>query len=347
MNHLLQNVYLVSSIIGILISLAMIAQIFTPRKANFFIGLVVLIVAIELLFSWGAKSGYTNTPGAIPYWTLLNYLIIPPSIWLFVKYKTEHNFRFQSWHYLLYLPALVAYVTNFLATKSSVSLIDYPLWLLFTDYLPLLGTLFAISYFWLKYLRLPIPRSDKKAIFSQVKLVMLMLCLSLVCLFWLAFTFIGWKYYAWIEVTLSFLFLGFAFLHLLDNQDLPFLTTQAKNQDFHKYDDKKSLHLMDRRLKQYQYFLRPNLLLKELAAELELPSRYVSFLINHYHRKNYKEFINQYRIETFLNKAQSTEKDSKTLLGLALESGFSSKSTFNQVFKKQMGTSPSEYLSQG
>ena len=71
----------------------------------------------------------------------------------------------------------------------------------------------------------------------------------------------------------------------------------------------------------------------------------MSFLINHYHHKNYKEFINQYRIETFLNKAQSSQKDSKTLLGLALESGFSYKSTFNQVFKKHMGKSPSDYLS--
>ena len=91
-------------------------------------------------------------------------------------------------------------------------------------------------------------------------------------------------------------------------------------------------------------FLKPNLTLKELSSKLNLPTRYVSFLINHYHKKNYKEFINEFRIETFLTKAKSEEKDYKTLLALAFESGFSSKSTFNLVFKKHLGQSPSEYL---
>ena len=111
------------------------------------------------------------------------------------------------------------------------------------------------------------------------------------------------------------------------------------------------LHMMNRSfvtckntLNEKKLFLKPNLPLKELSYELNLPPRYVSFLINHYHKKNYKEFINTFRIETFLSKAKSEEKDYKTLLGLAMESGFSSKSTFNLVFKKHLGQSPSEYL---
>lgn len=344
MNNLLENLFLVSSIIGILISLAMMAQIFTQKKANFFMGLVVFIIAIELLFSWGAKSGYTNMPGAFPYWFLLNYLILPPSIWLFVKYNTDDNFKFQSWHYFLYFPAFLAYTMDLWSRNSALSLINYPLWIFFTDYLPLIGTVYAIGFFWVKYFQYTPFKSAPKAIFSQLRLVILMLSLSLVCLFWLIFSFVGWENYEWIEFTMTFLFIGFAFLHFLDNQGLPTLALKEKNKEFPNYDDQNSLQQIEQQLKEHQYFLKPNLPLKELAAELELPSRYVSFLINHYHHKNYKEFINQYRIEAFLNKAQSSEKDSKTLLGLALESGFSSKSTFNQVFKKQMGKSPSEYL---
>jgi len=345
MNHLLQDIYLVSSIIGLLISLAMMAQVLTQRKANFFMGLVVFMIAIELLFSWGAKSGYTNQPGAIPYWYLLNYLILPPSIWLFVKYHTDDNFQFQPWHYLLYLPAVLAYIVEFWFKGTSVSLAEYPLWSIFIDYLPLIGTVYAVGYFWTKYFQLNPFKSGKKAFFGQLRLVILMFSLSLVCLFWLVFSFIGWAYYEWIEFTLTFLFMSFAFLHFLDNQGLPALALKEKNKEFPHHDDQKSLRLMEEKLKEHQYFLKPKLPLKELAAELDLPSRYVSFLINHYHQKNYKEFINQYRIQAFLDKAQSSEKDSKTLLGLALDSGFSSKSTFNQVFKKQMGKSPSEYLS--
>ena len=102
---------------------------------------------------------------------------------------------------------------------------------------------------------------------------------------------------------------------------------------------------LDRILQEKQLYARPNLSLKELSAELHLPSRYISHLINRYHQKNFKEFINDYRIKAFIRKAQSPVDKHKTLLALAFEAGFNSKSTFNQVFKSQMGQSPTEFLS--
>ena len=93
-----------------------------------------------------------------------------------------------------------------------------------------------------------------------------------------------------------------------------------------------------------QLFIKPDLSIKELSRELGLPSRYLSYLINRYHHKSYKEFINHRRIDTFIAKARTSEVKHKTLLALALESGFNSKSTFNQAFKNYKGQSPSEYL---
>jgi AraC-like DNA-binding protein len=206
----------------------------------------------------------------------------------------------------------------------------------------------VITYFWVKYFQLNHLRgfkAQKNGILIQLRLLMLMSSLTLICLFWLTFEFIGFKYFEFIEFTIIFLFFGFAFFNFLESQTFPTVALEDKNREFPNYDDQENLNLLEEILKERKLFLKPNLPLKELSAELDLPLRYVSFLINHYHNKNYKEFINQFRIETFLEKAKSGEQNYKTLLGLALESGFSSKSTFNQVFKNHLGKSPSEYLS--
>lgn len=347
MNNLLESIFLVSSIIGILIGLALLSQIFTKRKANFFIGMVVLVIAFELLFSWGGQSGYNNTKDAFPIALLLNYLIIPPSIWIFIRYSTDDNFQFQPIHFLLFIPAVIQSVVEITSLKMEAKLRDNILWIWLSEYLPLIALISLVTYFWIiyfKHFQHQTARTEKKVLATQMRLLLLMVSLTFMGVFWLTFTFIGWKHFELIEYTIILLFFGFAFINFLDNQHFPILSLEDKNKEFSQYDDLRQLKKLENTLNEKKLFLKPNLPLKELSAELNLPPRYVSFLINHYHKKNYKEFINTFRIETFLSKAKSEEKDYKTLLGLAMESGFSSKSTFNLVFKKHLGQSPSEYL---
>ena len=343
-----QNLFLVSSIIGVLIGFALLTRVMTRKKGDFFLGLVVLTLAVELFFSWGAMSGFNNSPGVFPYWMFLNYLLLPPSIWLFVKYHIDDNFQFRFGHLWLFLPAAVAYLLDVWSYMASLSLIKYTAWIWFSQYLPLLGMIYVLGYFWIKYFRinqLKGFKSRKNSFLSQMRFIILMSCLTIVCLLWLTFEFIGFRYYELIEYTFIFLFFGFAFFIFLESQTFPDLAFETKNREFPNYDDQENLALLEQVLKETRSYLNPSFPLKELSLELNLPARYVSFLINHYHQKNYKEFINQYRIDAFLEKIRSGENEYKTLLGLALESGFSSKSTFNQVFKNHMGKSPSEYLS--
>ena len=141
---------------------------------------------------------------------------------------------------------------------------------------------------------------------------------------------------------------GFTFhqcFYFINIQTFPTQQKIAKSKIyFPKYNDQQELKRLNLVVKEKELFLTPNFSLKDLSNTLKLPKRYVSYLINRYHDKNYKEFINDFRIQTFLQKAQSDEKNHKTLLALALESGFNSKSTFNQVFKNHVGKTPSEYL---
>jgi AraC-like DNA-binding protein len=59
--------------------------------------------------------------------------------------------------------------------------------------------------------------------------------------------------------------------------------------------------------------------------------------------QSYYDFINQYRIEEFKNRLADPESERYNLLSIAFDSGFQSKGTFNSIFKKFTGMTPSEY----
>ena len=322
-------------------------QVFGRRKADFFIGIVGLMMAIELFFAWGSLSGFNRSPEILPYWNLLNYWIFPPSIWLFIKYSSDDNFRFEPKSFILFIPAIIFYLIEIFKELFGMNLMDYSLWRWFSDYLPMLATTTALLYFWINYVqhhkRVPF-KATHSVILSQLRLLLLMLSLSLICVLWIVFSFIGWDNFEWIVMVLSVLFIGLALMNFLESQNFPSFAGQNASSKFPQFNDQENLDLLEQTLKENQYFLKPNLPIKELAAEMGIPDRYLSFLINNYHQKNYKEFINKYRVDAFIQKAQSSKKDRMTLLGLALESGFSSKSTFNHVFKSQTGKTPKEYL---
>ena len=91
-------------------------------------------------------------------------------------------------------------------------------------------------------------------------------------------------------------------------------------------------------------YLNPDLNLSDLAKELQMNRAQLSQIINSGFQKNFNDFINEYRVNTFKEKINSGEHKQLSLLGLAFDSGFISKATFNRVFKKLTQTSPSEYL---
>lgn len=86
-----------------------------------------------------------------------------------------------------------------------------------------------------------------------------------------------------------------------------------------------------------------NLKLSQLARELSTSTNYLSQVINQVEQQNFYDFINEYRIEEVKNKMVDPDFSNHTLLSLAYESGFNSKSAFNTAFKKHTGMTPSHY----
>lgn len=90
-------------------------------------------------------------------------------------------------------------------------------------------------------------------------------------------------------------------------------------------------------------YLDSDLTLPGLAEELNVSTHHLSQVINEMHEKNFFNFINKYRVAEVKRKIQDPKYAHYSLLGIAYESGFNSKSAFNRAFKNITGTTPSKY----
>ena len=91
-------------------------------------------------------------------------------------------------------------------------------------------------------------------------------------------------------------------------------------------------------------YLDPELNLSDLAKKANLTRGQLSEIINSGFNKNFNDFVNEYRVETFKSMLKEDRHKQLSLLGIAYECGFNSKATFNRVFKKLTSHSPSQYL---
>jgi len=100
-----------------------------------------------------------------------------------------------------------------------------------------------------------------------------------------------------------------------------------------------------RLMKEDTLYKKNDLTLDDLAARLDAHPNYLSQVINEQEGKNFYDFVNSYRLEEFKRLLSDQKNRHLTLLALAFECGFNSKSSFNRHFKKVTGQTPSEYFS--
>ena len=94
-------------------------------------------------------------------------------------------------------------------------------------------------------------------------------------------------------------------------------------------------------IKKEHSYRNHNLSLATLADAIGISPHHLSEVLNQHAGQNFNHFINAYRVNEVCDKLNSTR--SATVLDIALQAGFSSKSTFNTIFKKFKGVTPTQY----
>ncbi len=90
-------------------------------------------------------------------------------------------------------------------------------------------------------------------------------------------------------------------------------------------------------------YQNPTLTLAELSAHTGLAPRLISFTVNAGFGRSFNDLVNGYRVAEVQRRLAAPDARRFTLLGIAFESGFNSKTTFNRIFKQLTGVAPRDY----
>lgn len=91
-------------------------------------------------------------------------------------------------------------------------------------------------------------------------------------------------------------------------------------------------------------YLQSRLSIHDLAQALDMPVRHLSQVINEHLDQTFYDFVNHYRVEEFKKRITDPQYKNYTVLSIALDCGFNSKSSFNRIFKKLEHCTPTEYM---
>jgi AraC-like DNA-binding protein len=112
------------------------------------------------------------------------------------------------------------------------------------------------------------------------------------------------------------------------------------NEEHKKHYLKKLLHYMEDK----KPYLSCEINLSRLAKETAIPSRYLSQILNEKMELSFYDFINKYRILEATSLLADPANSDCSIIGIAYDCGFNSKSVFNSAFKKFTGETPTAFL---
>ncbi len=103
------------------------------------------------------------------------------------------------------------------------------------------------------------------------------------------------------------------------------------------------LNILIKLMEDKKPYMDSELTLNKLAELISISPHHLSEVINKKLNQNFFDFVNSYRIEKVKEDLLNPQKQNYKLLSIALDAGFNSKSSFNTIFKRQTGMTPSEF----
>lgn len=358
---------------GYLFAIILFVRYFKKKKASdLLLGLLLIITGLRCVaYTIGFMGWYDIHPNTKINYFLFDYsLILGPLVYFYVKSITNPEFKFHKkdiWHAIPWLTYVTSQVFIYIYDAQQPGFDEVQNGILYIKinfsigiYMVILGVISRFAYFFLAVKVFYHFRDKIKQFFSNTYKVELnwlrnflvvylaLFLLKIIFIFTNQFFFQltwtqNWWWYLAASIVVVYLGMMGSFADLGKLSELTFVEPELEER---KSEEKEILPLK-KKLEDYmdeeKAFLNPELTLPELSKMISIPANQLSKVINSGFDKNFNDFVNEYRVEEVKIALSDPAFSHFSILGIAFECGFNSKATFNRVFKKFTGNSPSEY----
>ncbi|MFA6403097.1 MAG: helix-turn-helix domain-containing protein [Salinivirgaceae bacterium] len=336
------------------------------NPANYYLAILLMVLSISILHSsfiipYFHQFHHTNFHIKEPF-----ILLVIPLVWLYVKKLNEPQFRFSKKHMLHFVPFVLVMLLSivfFVHNKEFVFDSQYNTHTLSLNILMYIVALGQYIFYLVYILR--IIHSFKAKALNELSntedidptwlliflFTFLIIFVLLIAMMVIAIHSLEAGYFNQIVslvFALAIYILGYKGLFqqtiLPQKQEILPLTSEMNEKETieNRFDEQLLKKLLDF-MTHHKPYHEPELTLTALALQLGIGRNQLSELINTGTGGNFYDFVNKYRVEEVKQLMENPKYKDYTILAVAFEAGFPSKSTFNSIFKKFTGDTPSEY----
>jgi len=366
----MKQLFLICTYSGIALGIFVVVLLNSRRtsvsRANLFLSILLIALSFSIahiLFAGIVVSHFSSQVYSLGDPT---FYLIAPFLWFYIKELTGHYVKIKwnlGLHFLPFLLIVFLSLTirSFSPENGMLIFLDHHQRLISVAFWMILLVQFSgyqimIRRKWLTYqdmIQQEVSNTENIDI-SWVRFFMTVFLLINLFFFFSLFAAIHLESGAWHAKTTALVFsmsvFALGYKGLLQKEvlqktmiatDSDQSTTETKQVSFQS--DPGQIELLQHHMETRKPFLNPELTLSGLARELDMGRSQLSQLINSGIGDNFYDFINKYRVEEVKRLMVDPKKGHFNMLGIALEAGFKSKSTFNLIFKRFTGLTPSAY----
>ena len=148
------------------------------------------------------------------------------------------------------------------------------------------------------------------------------------------------SWFIYVAVALWMVLIGYLSLMQQSVPEVKIIQANSKQTDHSRFDEVEIK--LDSLINGNKIHLQPSLTIGQLAKKSGYPEYLISLFINGVHNMSFRDYINDLRINE-AKKMLIDRQNKLSILDIAYECGFNSKSTFNSAFKKISHLTPSQY----
>lgn len=345
------------------------------RISNILIGLFFLTICLNLIDSFLLiKQVYFQYPSWAGWGSCL-LLLCGPLIYFYtqsVLFKDFHFTKKRALHFLPFLFLFIATEISYLAAGHSmqIEILKGILARKLPSAVYFFSVIIYVHFFCYLFISLRLIKryqlaasnqysaSEKITIGWLINTIIFFLILMIISAVNAYLSFHSWQnaYFAMLSVTvvLLLLFIVLSLFKALQNpaifsgwaekkMDEAIQNVKYASSTLREDEKKELLKKLQLHMQQAKPYLEPELTLDDLAAQLSTKPKVLSQVINELLQQSFFEFINNFRIEEARRLLTNPTDKKITVLEIMYEVGFNSKSSFNTIFKKQTGLTPSEF----